>query len=142
MTNDVDLIERFGDDYYSIGLFNSVSKHNIDPYPFDLVGFIFDLCFQIKHMYHYEANMMIINKIIESCIKGHLLDTLVNLYKPYDYDVAINEYHVDNYILFSEKLMLLANQMNRLHYNTLELIIEIFNMINMINVHHTISKFK
>lgn len=142
MTNDIDLIEMFGNDYYSIGLFSSVSKDYIDPYPFDLVGFIFDLCFQIKHVYHYEANIMIINKIIESFIKGHLLDTLVYLYKPYDHDVAINEYHVDNYILFSEKLMELANEMTKLQYNTTECIIEIFNMINMFNVHHAITKLK
>lgn len=142
MANDIDLVEYFGDDYYSIGLFSSVSKYNIDSLPIYIVGLISDLCFQIKYEYYAEAAAIIETNIIATFIQCNSLDKLVAAYKPYDHLIAVNEYYVDNYIVFSEKLLDTVGKLNKLQPDTIDLIIEIFNMINMYRVHTVISNMK
>lgn len=141
MSNDVDLVSMFGTDYYSIGLFASVSKHDIDPlYENDLES-IFNLCYQIKYDYYYTTARIITKEILENFISANSLDVLISLYKPYDELIALHEYHVNDYIEFSNKLLSLSNELKRLSSNTVYSLAEIFNMLNMIHLYRVNARF-
>lgn len=126
-----DLVEMFGKDYYSIGLFCSVSWTDAYTYEGIIHDDVSNLCYQIKYDYYGEAANLIINLIIQCFMKNDLLSTLVEGYVPYDKDIAIEKYSVDNYLVFSTKMMELASNISKMPANSRELLIELFNMINM-----------
>ena len=124
-----DLVEMFGKDYYSIGLFCSASW--TDSYEGVIHDDVSNLCYQIKYDYYGETAKFIINLIIQCFMKNDLLSTLVKGYVPYDKDIAIEKYSVDNYLVFSTKMMELASNISKMPANNRELLIELFNMMNM-----------
>lgn len=139
MTNNVNLVQRFGNDYYSIGLFNSVSIENVEQ--------ISDRESKTRIIFHIDNSNDELDHMTITHIKYEIMRHFIRhgAYDKLIFGYVLWETHkqsYDDYELFYEKLLKIRDGLYVIDCDIDDLYIELFNLVESYYKYNVIESLK